>query len=156
MIEKWNLNNFSSFLFKCNLISVGFYCSLHAAVWLHERYIKWSKRNAIEDAIFTGYEECKKCYFQKSSNCNNQYCYNYTLKKVKSLIDGAKHSLYICMNIFTSTDMSSLVLDAHKRGVEVKIIANESTSHATGSQLPMLHRSGKCGSTSLLIEVIFI
>lgn len=85
------------------------------------------------------------CKQNDNPNCDNEYCYYYIFRRMKSLIDGAQHSVYICMNIFTSASLGEVVLRAHERGVLVKIIANYSTAYATGSQITMLNANGKLG-----------
>lgn len=136
------MDSFAWNLFKINIIGVSLYCGLCIVPWLQKKCVNWTKRNDINEAIFTKYVSCDVCSKRNGTLCETQYCYNYTLRKMKALIDGAQHSIFICMNIFTNPDLGEFVLDAHRRGVLVKIIVNGSTLDASGSQIRMLHSNG--------------
>lgn len=139
IVEKLSVNNLSWFLFKCNILIAVTYAGLN----LYERYVNWTKKRGIHEVLFTRQIDCKHCVTRKRPDCDNQHCYSYTLRKMKSLIDGAQHSLYICLNVFTSVELGEVVLHAHRRGVSVKIIGNNTTDFASGSQLLMLHENGE-------------
>lgn len=138
MADKWTVNRLSGFFFKLNVLLTGVYFGIDVVMWLYNRM----KRSDVNKVLFLRPIHCDVCQHRKNNDCNNRYCYNYISRTMTSYINGARHSLYICMNVFTSTDLSEVVLRAHERGVAVKVIGNYSTAHATGSQLSMLHRNG--------------
>lgn len=138
--EKWTTDNIASIWFKWNIF---LYTAYFGPSLIMRLYKYWRNECEINEVLFTRQINCSMCASRRNTHCDNQYCFYYTLGKIKSLIDGAQHSLYICMNIFTSVELGAVVLHAHERGVSVKIGANYSTAFATGSQLAMLHASGK-------------
>lgn len=140
MTEKWTVNNLPWFLLKFNVLMTGTYFGIDIVMWLYKLYANRIKRNEVNEVLFM--RQCDVCKPPKSTVCDTQYCFNYTFREMQSFIDGARHSLYICMNVFTSIHLGEAVLRARERGVSVKIIANYSTAHATGSQLQMLHQNG--------------
>lgn len=146
--EKWTADSFGSIWFKCNIFLYTAYFSTNLIMWLYKR---WTNECEINEVLFTRQINCDTCTGRKNTHCDNQYCFFNTFGNIKSLIDGAQHSLYICMNIFTSVELGEVVLRAHERGVSVKISANHSTAFATGSQLSMLHTSGK-----FLFPIVFV
>lgn len=131
-------------LFKYNLLLAGTYFGIDIVKWLYKHYARRRNKNEVNDVLFMRQIDCNCAGLrERRHNCDNRYCYNYTFREIKSLINGAQHSLYICMNIFTSEDLGEVVLRAHERGVSVKLIVNTGTDHATGSQVTMLHTNGK-------------
>ncbi len=143
MTENWFVNNFSWLFNKYNATLLGLWIGIETIPWWCKQYANIKKRNEINEVIFTQHKKCPDCTPKSGNNyCSNKYCYNYTLRQMKSFIDGAQHSLYITMNVFTNSDLGEMVLRAHERGISVKIVANESTAYASGSQIEKLHRSG--------------
>lgn len=146
--ENRTVSNLTWLLFKYNVFMIGTYFCIDIAKWLHKVYVDRKNSNEINEVLFTKEIDCQHCNICKyprligCNDCDQKYCFYYTLSKMKSVIDGAQHTLYICMNVFTSNNLSELVLNAHLRGVSVKIIANYSTAYATGSQLIMLQQNG--------------
>lgn len=138
MMGKLIINNW----WKLNAFLFSVYGSMQIILWLRKYYTKRAKQNQINEALFTSDRPCKDCDRQRNINCTNQYCYSYIISKLLSFINGARHSIYICMNIFTSQDLGEAILQAYKRGVSVKIITNETTAYATGSQIKTLHSNG--------------
>ncbi|XP_037045463.1 mitochondrial cardiolipin hydrolase-like [Bradysia coprophila] len=134
MMEKLTVNNLSSHLFKYNALLVG----TVFLMWLYKQHANRKKHSEIDELLFMKRTDCCK----RENNCDNEHCYNYVFQRMKSLIDGAQYSVYVCMNIFTSASLGEVVLRAHQRGVLVKIIANYSTEYASGSQITMLHING--------------
>lgn len=133
------------FWFRTNLALLGVYVGIEIISRLYLGVYEWnanrSKRNGITEALFTS---DKICNCENNLNCQEEYCYYYTVRLMASFINGAQYSIHICMNIFTSEDLARVVLEAHQRGVKVRIIANRSTAYATGSQMVMLHEHGMC------------
>lgn len=137
LIEKWTKN-----VLKLNVLLVGVYYGIDIILWLRKIYLKRLKTTGINEVLFTSDQICNVCTQKTNTNCSKVYCYNYTVQKMKSFINGARRSIYICMNVFTSQDLGRTILKAHERGVSVKIIANQSTAWATGSQVKELHANG--------------
>lgn len=138
MTEK-TINNLSWMLLKFNVLMTTTYFGIDIVKWLYRLYANRIKRNEVNEVLFM--RQCDVCMPPKNTDCDIKYCFNNTFREMKSFIDGAQHSLYICMNVFTSTQLSEVVLRAHERGVSVKVMANYSTAYATGSQLSMLHQN---------------
>lgn len=137
MMEKLIVNNLSSNLFKYNVLLAG---SLFF-MWLYKQHSNRKKQSEIDEMLFIKHTDC--CTRENNNNCDNEYCQYYVLRRMKSLIDSAQHSVYVCMNIFTSPSLGAVVLQAHERGVSVKIVGNYSTEYSSGSQITMLHANGR-------------
>ncbi|KAJ6641872.1 Mitochondrial cardiolipin hydrolase [Pseudolycoriella hygida] len=117
------------------------YFGIDIVKWLHNLYKK--RDEELNEVIFMRQKQCTMCArHRRNVNCTNEHCYNYTAKNMKAFIDSAQHSLYIAVNVFTSVDLGKVVLNAHRRGVSVKILGNNGTAYLTGSQLSMLHENG--------------
>lgn len=59
-------------------------------------------------------------------------------RAIGRLLDSARQSINICMYIFTSDYLSSALIRAHKRGVIVRLIIEESIESSSNSQIKQL------------------
>lgn len=64
------------------------------------------------------------------------------LPRILKLLDEAKKSIYVQCYSFTSQPIAHALLNAHKRGVKVRVITDKSQIKATGSVVPLLALKG--------------
>lgn len=72
-------------------------------------------------------------HFSPSDNCPN---------RIMGLIRGAGRRIDICVFTITDNRLSGAIMDAHNRGVQVRIITDNDKAHDRGSDVDELERSG--------------
>ena len=72
-------------------------------------------------------------YFSPGDQCAN---------KIIALLSRAKHSVDICVFTISDNNISKAILDAHKRGIEVKIITDNDKANDLGSDIYSLAKQG--------------
>ena len=80
-------------------------------------------------------EEIKssKACFSPGKNCSEQ---------IRSLIRNAEHKIDICVFTISDDDISGEILEAKKRGVNVRIITDDDKSHDMGSDISKFIEQG--------------
>jgi len=58
------------------------------------------------------------------------------------LLENAKHTISICVFTISDQNLSGKLLDAHRRGVSVRIISDDQKVHDRGSQIYNLKKAG--------------
>ena len=64
------------------------------------------------------------------------------LDRIRSLISAANHSLDICVFTITDDRISRRIAEAHKRGIQVRVISDDDKSLDRGSDVERLQGSG--------------
>lgn len=75
--------------------------------------------------------------------CNNLHCYCHNFHIIRNYINNTKYSLDLCMYLFTSEEIAQTVLDAHLRGIKIRILTDFEMSHSTGSKMELFQSHGK-------------
>lgn len=63
-------------------------------------------------------------------------------RHISSAIKGALSSIFVQAYSFTSPQIAQALIDAHERGVDVKILIDKSQRRSKGSQLSFLYKKG--------------
>ena len=72
-------------------------------------------------------------YFSPGEEC---------LHRIRRLINEAKHTLDICVFTITDNRIVEKIIEAHQRGVKVRIISDDDKSEDLGSDMEHLEKSG--------------
>ncbi len=72
-------------------------------------------------------------YFSPGEDC---------LHRIRRLITEAKHSLDICVFTITDNRIVEKIIEAHRRGIAIRIISDDDKSEDLGSDMERLERSG--------------
>ncbi|KAL1128896.1 hypothetical protein AAG570_013430 [Ranatra chinensis] len=57
-------------------------------------------------------------------------------------LDSCRKSLDVCIHLLTSMEIAECIIDAHKRGVKVRVICDNEMSTNKGSQVRVIKESG--------------
>ncbi|XP_029170261.1 mitochondrial cardiolipin hydrolase [Nylanderia fulva] len=75
--------------------------------------------------------------------CEKTDCAVGYFRKLIDYLDSATDTLDICMYFFTSLYLTTAIINAHKRGVIVRMVLDESTlPHNSGKPIMLLHKTG--------------
>lgn len=92
-------------------------------------------------------------FFSKDSTLCRPHLYNQKLckktdcavgyfRRIIDYLDCTTDTLDVCMYFFTSLPLVEAIINAHKRGVIVRIILDESMTQNDGSQTMRFHKAG--------------
>ncbi|GAB0089394.1 hypothetical protein DMENIID0001_039260 [Sergentomyia squamirostris] len=126
--------------FNVNLVSK--IAGLVGVCVISHRLYKWFKLhqndkdnfNEIHQVFFINPlcepEKCKriKCH---GSKCDSGDIFN----AISGRIDEAKYTIDLAIYVITCYQIADAIVNAHKRGVKVRVIADNSLAHSTGSQI---------------------
>lgn len=76
--------------------------------------------------------------------CPNAHCSTRNLKKLLRALNTSRLSIDIAMYMLTSTAISSVLVQAARRGVKVRVIVDAQASCAYGAATLDVLRNGKC------------
>lgn len=95
----------------------------------------------MEILFFT--EDSVSCRMHLGANecCDKLDCSVANLKKLTNYLHRANHTIHVCMYLFTSQILGNAILQAHKRGVVVKVIADASVNMSDHSQVLSFRRA---------------
>ncbi|MEM1205274.1 MAG: phospholipase D-like domain-containing protein [Acidobacteriota bacterium] len=62
--------------------------------------------------------------------------------RLRELVTGCRRSLHLCVFTITDNRLSNPILEAHRRGVDVRILTDDEKSYDTGSDIHRLHGAG--------------
>ena len=109
------------------------------------RFATISPPAVIHEVIFSNhYSGC--CTIRSKSElsqCKNAYCIKKNVSKMIEYIDSAKSSILLCMYIFTCQELADAIINAHERGIKIRVIAEETMAYSTGSQLSRMSIKSK-------------
>lgn len=74
-----------------------------------------------------------EAFFSPSDDCP---------RRIRGLLAGAKHSVDICVFAITDDRLSSAILDAHRRGVRVRMITDDDKATDRGADAERLAEAG--------------
>ncbi|MGE8288076.1 MAG: phospholipase D-like domain-containing protein [Stenotrophomonas sp.] len=78
-------------------------------------------------------ETLSSVYFSPGDAC---------MQRLRGLCTSAKRSLDICVFTISDDRLTSVILDAHKRGVQVRIVSDNDKLYDDGSDIRRLHEAG--------------
>lgn len=98
--------------------------ALSTVCWLY-----FCKRKKCSNTEVIFYEPskriyCDKCHHDFSINCPLVNCSSHKTKKVVHCLRSAIKSIDICVFAFSNEPFAAAVIDAHKRGILIRIIIN--------------------------------
>lgn len=64
-------------------------------------------------------------------------------RRLIQLVEEATSSLDICMFFFTCQDLSEAIIRVHRKGVNVRVIADAEMADGCGTRIPNLRKCGK-------------
>ncbi|XP_054287322.1 uncharacterized protein LOC129003110 [Macrosteles quadrilineatus] len=74
--------------------------------------------------------------------CHLENCSYYNLRRMIYYLEKTERTLDICLYLITLFDLSQIVVQAHKRGVKVRIITDEDMANGSGSQVHSFFENG--------------
>ena len=106
-------------------------------------------RNAVTDDVlfFPDKQIACKDFFVGDRGCSNLRC-RYTheenaLSKLFKKLASARSSLDVCVFLICSMDLGELLIDAHKKGVKVRVICDDEQVDISGSQIWKFRKEGE-------------
>eukprot|EP00200_Dunaliella_tertiolecta_P013512 CAMPEP_0202392972 /NCGR_PEP_ID=MMETSP1127-20130417/92607_1 /ASSEMBLY_ACC=CAM_ASM_000462 /TAXON_ID=3047 /ORGANISM="Dunaliella tertiolecta, Strain CCMP1320" /LENGTH=186 /DNA_ID=CAMNT_0048995523 /DNA_START=876 /DNA_END=1433 /DNA_ORIENTATION=- len=89
-------------------------------------------------------DEALPCRFMDKCRRNNcTYAHHATsLSRMLDFLNSAQRSLDICVFTITCNEIADVLLDAHKRGVHVRIISDDDQMASNGSDVARLSKAG--------------
>lgn len=108
---------------------------------------------------------CKKALAGRECKLTScPYVHDATsLSHIIKVVNMAKHSIDICMYLITSPTLSEMVIDAHRRGLTVRVITDDKNSgedtEVAGAQVGRLRAEGilvRCSSSSFWMHHKFV
>uniref|UniRef100_A0A1B6KCR5 Mitochondrial cardiolipin hydrolase n=1 Tax=Graphocephala atropunctata TaxID=36148 RepID=A0A1B6KCR5_9HEMI len=109
----------------------------------------------IHEVLFFSEEGivCRDHFIKDSEKkaCSLKNCSFYNLSRMLHFLNSADTTLDVCMYLLTVKDLGAAVLRAQKRGVKVRVIADEDMANGSGSQILSFHENGllvKCRQKS--------
>ncbi|KAG6439739.1 hypothetical protein O3G_MSEX001036 [Manduca sexta] len=117
------------------LLTVSFVS--HAAFKYFRRQKKKEKIKEINEVIMFahGTRELRR---SKYSKC----VITPSMERLLYYLNMPKHSIDICMYVFTNTDLTNVVLKLHFKGVKVRLIVDADMAFTSGSSIRRLERQG--------------
>ncbi|KAK3599284.1 hypothetical protein CHS0354_028640 [Potamilus streckersoni] len=103
--------------------------------------------NVVTEVIFFPDDKIAcKAHFASEDGCENKMC-RFTheansLSRLYGYLTSAKTSLDVSVFVITCTDLADLLIEAHKRGVLVRVITDDEQVDITGSQIWKLRSAG--------------
>lgn len=111
--------------------------------------VMWKSRlsdadDEVNEVLWTNdlTQVCRESHKTKVAPCNTPYCFIRNMNRVVEIIDNAQHTIDLSMYIFTMVDIAESFFRAHKRGVKIRIICDESMVYSSGSQIMDLNKVG--------------
>lgn len=85
------------------------------------------------DSILSQRQSRNEAFFTPGDNC---------LQQISAQLNGARQHIDICVFTISDNRLSDVILDAHQRGVQVRIISDNHKQHDAGSDLGWLMDKG--------------
>lgn len=85
--------------------------------------------------------ECKANCYNRLICTKNSSAYR-NLRRLIQLLEEATSSLDVCMFFFTCQDLSEAIIRVHRKGVNVRVIADAEMADGCGTQIPELRKCG--------------
>ncbi|KAL3876139.1 hypothetical protein ACJMK2_034011 [Sinanodonta woodiana] len=143
---------------KCVLVVVATAVTSEVVYWAYLlfRAKTWKKHgdkketqsdNVITEVIFFPDDKIAcKAHFTSEDGCENKTC-RFTheansLSRLYGYLASASLSLDVSVFVITCVDLADLLIEAHKRGVVVRVITDDEQVDITGSQIWKLRRAG--------------
>lgn len=105
----------------------------------------------ICEIIFTNpSSRCCLVRDDKLKPCSNPYCIKKCAARILHFINSATSNICLAMNIFTYNPFCEALVNAHKRGITVRVIFDGTMAGMTESKLPFLEKHGKLNSILLM------
>lgn len=99
--------------------------------------------NEINEVLFThNYKTCCTDTRKTDASCTNMYCMSKKVDRIVNILDAAEHSVSLSMNTFSLKQLSAAIINAHKRGVNVRAIADSGMCYNTYSSMRELYAAG--------------
>ncbi|KAG7209905.1 hypothetical protein KM043_011501 [Ampulex compressa] len=75
-------------------------------------------------------------------SCGKSDCAVGYLRKMTDYLNSARYTLDVCMYFFTCQELASVIVDAQKRGVIVRIIIDEGMAHNNHNRMTLFRNNG--------------
>lgn len=109
-----------------------------------QQRFEYSKRVDKIHFVVTDESDCCSLNDEKAiRSCKNKYCMGKLINKIHYYIDSAKSLICIAMFTLNNYQLAESLIDAHRRGVGVRIILDRSMSKSENSQYKRLKAAGK-------------
>ena len=132
-------------------------------LWLKRRHRKTESRteSSISEVLFfpDRMVACKD-YFIGEHGCSNLKCrFTHEPNSLSSLykhLAGCRTSLDVCVFVICCSDLGDVIIDAHRRGVKVRVICDDEQIDITGSQIWRMRSEGKLIPVIVFYGMYFI
>ena len=94
--------------------------------------MQWTE-NALKALIVTSTEQADEVYFSPGESCRTT---------IINLIRSATRTLDICVFTISDNPISKAIIEAHQKGIAVKILTDDDKSEDRGSDIAWFHREG--------------
>lgn len=110
------------------LSEVGLYAYKKTRKW-------WLSPKEVNEVWFTRGPINRKCILAQHINIDEIL---RSINMIVYLIDSAKHTINLCMYIFTNADIGNALKRAHNRGVKIRIVMDHSMEKSSNSRVAFL------------------
>ncbi|XP_076160604.1 mitochondrial cardiolipin hydrolase zuc [Ptiloglossa arizonensis] len=100
------------------------------------------KRNILEVMFFSKESSICRAHATYEIVCHNDTCPVRYLRSLENYLSRAKQSLDVCMHMLTCKLLSTAIVNAHKRGIHVRVIMDQSRAFNDEAQTSMFHKNG--------------
>ncbi|XP_076757609.1 mitochondrial cardiolipin hydrolase zuc [Xylocopa sonorina] len=100
------------------------------------------KEKISEVMFFTEDSSLCRTHFISNIDCVKDNCSVRYLRKLESYINHAQQSLDVCMYILTCHLLATAIVNAHKRGVLVRVIMDRHMASHAASDTALFHNNG--------------
>ncbi|OWF50824.1 mitochondrial cardiolipin hydrolase-like [Mizuhopecten yessoensis] len=127
-------------------LAVGFLTEIIYTVYKRLSKKSKAKNDTTEVIFFPDSQVACIDYFTKVNGCVARDCKfshkENSLSKLFMILSKSTKSMDVCVFVLTCTDLTDLLIQAHKRGVRVRVITDCEQVDATGSQVWRLRSEG--------------
>lgn len=115
---------------------------------------EYTQTNDKMHFIFTNESCCNLNDHFTITKCINGFCAGRLMNKILYYIDSAEKSIHVAMFTLSNQQLANSIIDAYRRGVEIRIILDRTNSKDQYSQYNRLKKAGKL--TLNEIKVFFL
>lgn len=120
----------------------GFVLGAATVILVNKYYNKKPSQKKLNEVLFTNNSSGCCSVFDPGFLCENRYCKGKNEARLIKLINSARISICLSMYIFTCKSLANAIVEAHARGVVVRIITDTSMLYSSNSQAHFFSQMG--------------
>ena len=131
----------------------------YACMWCRDKYLHYllNRKTILQILFFPDPKLSCRDYFSRRG-CRNPRCRlshdNTSLSQLSSRLNASKKSVDICVFTITSPALANIVIDLHRRGVQVRIITDQEQIDCSGSQVGRFRQEGRIQIATMIMIAV--